>query len=286
MSNTSTLKASMFRIIHLPIVRILIGILICGTAMLVTNSLLRLVLGSEGDIVRILRWVLSSVALFFTYYYFFRYYEKREISELNPDYFWSETFLGFSLGLGLIILVILLLYLFEYYTILSMGKLSVLTVSFMFFVTAAALEEVIFRGIIYRIIETTWGTRSALIVSAVLFGMAHVFNDHVNAISIISAASGGVFLGLLYSLKGRLWLPIAFHAGWNWTQGSLGSVVSGNGELPLFLDVRIAGPELITGGAFGMENSIITVVFILIASGIAAALLMKKQRDLSAGEHR
>ena len=185
---------------------------------------------------------------------------------------------GLLIGMGLIALVVLVVYISGYYTIRSIGKPSVLLTIFIFFVTSAALEEIVFRGIVYRIIETTWGTKSALVTSALLFGAAHILNDHVDFISIISAASGGVFLGLLYSLKGRLWLPLAFHASWNWTQAAFGTVVSGNTDLPTFLDVNLTGPELITGGAFGMENSIITVGLIIFSSGLVISILIKKHQ--------
>jgi len=120
------------------------------------------------------------------------------------------------------------------------------------------------------------GTNLALLISALLFGLGHLPNENANAISVISAASGGVLAGLLFSVTKRLWLPIFFHAGWNWAQASLGVAVSGIDELPGFLQARVGGPELITGGAFGPENSIITIVIVLILSAVAYILTMKR----------
>jgi len=144
------------------------------------------------------------------------------------------------------------------------------------FATLSVTEEVIFRGIIYRITEESLGTNLALIISALLFGLVHLFNEHANAISVISAASGGILAGLLLSMTKRLWLPIFFHAGWNWAQASLGVAVSGIEELPGFIESRLEGPVLITGGAFGPENSVITVVFVLILSGMAYFLTLRR----------
>lgn len=278
MPEVQKVKATLYKISHLPLMRIMIGTLVCGIAMIATNALLKMMLGIEGDFPRIIRWILSTTVLVSTYYYFFRYFEGREVAELKRQYFLRETVTGLFVGIGLVGLIVLILYIFGFYAVKSMGEFSVLPLLFLFFVTAAALEEVIFRGIIYRIIEDTWGTKSALIVSALLFGSAHLFNDGVDIFSVISVASGGLFLGLLYSLKGRLWLPIAFHAGWNWTLGSLGTVVSGNEDLPTFLEVTLTGPEFMTGGAFGLENSIITIVLILLSSGIVTTMLIKKRQ--------
>ncbi len=276
MSKNTDLKKTARWILHLPVFRILIGIIVCAFAMLATNSILRFMFGVEGDTLRIIRWLLSSAVLISTYYYFFKYYEQREILELELQNFLSESLIGLLGAIVTVTLIVFIMYVFRYYEVQSIGNVSVLMLTFIFFVTAAALEEIIFRGIIYRIVEDSLGTKIALILSALLFGGAHVFNEHANVISIISAASGGIILGLLYSIKRRLWLPIAFHAGWNWTLASFGTVVSGNDDLPSFLEAKLEGPDLITGGAFGMENSIVTVVLILFLSGIAYYLLRKE----------
>jgi uncharacterized protein len=73
-----------------------------------------------------------------------------------------------------------------------------------------------------------------------------------------------------------LWLPIFFHAGWNWAQVSLGVAVSGMEDLPNFVQSRLEGPDLITGGAFGPENSILTIGLVLILSLVAYYLTWKR----------
>lgn len=276
MSKNTDLKKTASRILHLPVFRILIGIIVCAFAMLATNGILRFMFGVEGDALRIIRWLLSSAVLISTYYYFFKHYEHREILELKLQNFLSESLSGLLGAIVTVTLIVFIMYLFRYYEVQSIGNVSVLMLTFIFFVTAAALEEIIFRGIIYRIVEDSLGTKIALILSALLFGGAHVLNEHANVISIMSAASGGIILGLLYSIRRRLWLPIAFHAGWNWALASFGTVVSGNDDLPSFLEAKLEGPDLITGGAFGMENSIVTVGLILFLSGIAYYLLRKE----------
>jgi membrane protease YdiL (CAAX protease family) len=210
------------------------------------------------------------------YHTLFRHYEKRAILELSRTSLVKESLLGFFLGTLCITLIILILYTLGNYNVLSIDSVSALWVLLFYFITLSVFEEVIFRGIIYRIAEENLGTNLALIVSALLFGLAHLPNEHANVVSVISAASGGLLAGLLFSLTKRLWLPIFFHAGWNWAQASLGVAVSGIEELPGFLQGRLEGPELITGGAFGPENSIITVVLILVLSGVVYYLTLKR----------
>ncbi len=267
---------TMKRVLHLPLIRIAIGIVVCGIALLGTNNFLRLVLRSDADFVRAVRWLLSASVMLATYYILFRYYESRDITELSSTGLLGESLLGLSSSTLCISLIILILFALGYYKVLSTSNASNLLLLLVFFATLSVFEEVIFRGIIYRITEESLGTNLALIISALLFGLAHLLNEHANAISLISAASGGLLAGLLLSMTKRLWLPIFFHAGWNWAQASLGVAVSGIEELPGFIESRLEGPELITGGAFGPENSVITVVFVLILSGMAYYLTLRR----------
>jgi len=210
------------------------------------------------------------------YYHLFRHYERRDVTELSTTGLLSQSLIGFSVSTLCISLIIVILFALGYFKVLSTNNASTLLLLLAFFTTLSVFEEVIFRGIIYRITEESLGTNLALIISALLFGLAHLPNENANAISVISAASGGILAGLLLSMTKRLWFPIFFHAGWNWAQASLGVAVSGMEELPNFIESRLEGPELITGGAFGPENSIITVVLVLVLSGVFYYLTLRR----------
>ena len=276
MSKSVDERNTIKRVLYFPLTRIAVGVVVCGIALLGTNSVLRLVLRPEGDIVRIVRWLLSTLVLLATYHFLFRHYERRDITELSRTGMLRESLVGLFAGALCISLIIVVLYVLGYYEVLSTNSASALLLPLLLFTSLSVFEELVFRGIIYRITEESLGTNLALIISALLFGLAHLPNEHANAISVISAASGGILAGLLFIMTKRLWLPIFFHAGWNWAQVSLGVAVSGIEDLPGFLEGRLEGPELITGGAFGPENSVLTVVLVWILSGVAYYLTLKR----------
>lgn len=276
MSKPREQRNTMKRVLHFPLTRIAVGVVVCGLAMLGTNIVLRLVLRSEVDIVRAVRWILSTLVLLAVYHFLFRHYERRDITELSRTNLLREGLVGLFTGVLCISLVIVVLNVLGYYEVLSTNTASALLLLLVLFTTLSVFEELVFRGIAYRIIEESLGTNLALIISALLFGLAHLPNEHANVISVISATSGGILAGLLLSLTKRLWLPIFFHAGWNWAQASLGVAVSGIEDLPSFIESRLEGPELITGGAFGPENSIITIVLVLMLSGVTYYLTLKR----------
>ena len=268
--------ATMKRVLHFPLTRIAIGVIVCTLALLGTNSVLRLVLSSEGDIARIVRWLLSTFVLLATYRFLFKHYERRDISELSRTDAIRESLIGLFTGVLCISLIIVVLYVAGYYQVLSTNSALALLMPLFYFTTLSVFEELVFRGITYRIAEESLGTNLALIISALLFGLAHLPNENANAISVVSASSGGILAGLLFSMTKRLWLPIFFHAGWNWAQVSLGVTVSGIEGLPGFLQAKLEGPEIITGGAFGPENSVITLVLVLILSAMAYYLTLRR----------
>ena len=242
---------NMNRMLHFPLTRIVVGVIVCSLVALGTNSALRLVFRPEADILRAIRWLLSASVMLAAYYYLFRHYERRDVTELSTTGLLNQSLIGLSVSTLCISLIIVILFALGYFEVLSTNNASTLLLLLAFFTTLSVFEEVIFRGIIYRITEESLGTNLALIISALLFGLAHLPNENANAISVISAASGGILAGLLLSMTKRLWLPIFFHVGWNWAQASLGVAVSGIEELPKFIESRLEGPELITGGAFG-----------------------------------
>lgn len=264
------------KFLHYPLTRMVVGVIVCGLAILGTNSILKLVLASEMDTVRIIRWLLSALVMLSVYNFLFKYYERREITELSKTGLVMEGLIGLMAGALSIGLVVAILFLGGYYKVFSANNISALIMLLFLYITLSVLEEVVFRGIIYRIVEESLGTNLALIISAVLFGFGHIFNENANIISVISATLGGILAGLLFSLTKRLWLPIFFHAGWNWALSSLGLVVSGMEELPSFLQGRLEGPEIITGGVFGPENSVITMLVVLVLSGVAYHQTLKR----------
>ena len=78
--------------------------------------------------------------------------------------------------------------------------------------------------------------------------------------------SSGVLLALAYAATRSLWLPIGLHFGWNFTEGGIfGAAVSG-GLSDGLIRAPLAGPPLITGGAFGPEASLAALAVSLSAS--------------------
>jgi membrane protease YdiL (CAAX protease family) len=132
----------------------------------------------------------------------------------------------------------------------------------------AFMEELLFRGILFRWIEEFGGSWAALILSSALFGLVHSQNPGATWFSSFAVAvEAGLLLGGAYMFTRSLWMPIGLHAAWNFAQGPiLGVPVSGQQVHGLF-QARLSGPVILSGGAFGLEASIIALA-ICVAAGL------------------
>jgi membrane protease YdiL (CAAX protease family) len=124
------------------------------------------------------------------------------------------------------------------------------------FIPAAVHEELLFRGYGFQKLHR-WNRLFALLFVATIFAMLHAGNESVTNLGLVNIFLGGLLLGLAYERYGRLWFPIGLHLAWNLMSGPiLGHEVSGYEALQtIFIEVG-EGPDLLTGGEFGVEGSI------------------------------
>lgn len=139
-------------------------------------------------------------------------------------------------------------------------------------------EEVIFRGVVLRHLEPLVGTFGALAATSAFFGLAHMANPEATLFAAFAiAVEAGILLGAAYLVTRRLWLAIGIHAAWNFTQGWVYSIpISGTGESNGLLITTRSGSDLLTGGAFGLEASVVAMA-VTTATGL---FLLRKAANM------
>ncbi|MBW6440059.1 CPBP family intramembrane metalloprotease [Actinoplanes hulinensis] len=214
-------------------------------------------------------WLSLSVgvaAAFLTtavYYGVVRATEKREVTELAGRAAVSGLIRGTLLGVSIFAAVIGVIAAGGGYRIIGLGDDPVNAVGLIgFMAVAVTVEELIFRGVLFRHLEKLTGTWPALAVSALVFGGMHLLNENATLWGALCITiSGGGMLTSAYAATRSLWLPIGLHFGWNYAQSAIfGSAVSGNGVQQGLLDSESTGDALVSGGQFGPEASVFTVV--------------------------
>jgi membrane protease YdiL (CAAX protease family) len=269
------------RFSHFPLVRIIVGLFVCilviiigqisSQAFLKTSTL-------EKDYKDILTGIWMAVLVLAAYILLFRSYENRAISELSLKRFWVNAGLGFLIGIALQSLVILIIFLNGGYQVISVNPITYLLPAFAIGITSAIFEEVLFRGILFRITEASLGTIWALVISSVIFGGMHLANKSSSLYSAFSIAiEAGLLLGVSYVYAKNLWMPILLHFSWNFAEGGIyGAYLSGNVLSKSLITSRFSGSEWISGGTFGPENSLQAIILGLIAAAIIFRIAYKQ----------
>jgi membrane protease YdiL (CAAX protease family) len=147
-----------------------------------------------------------------------------------------------------------------------------LALSALLFVFAAAAEEVLFRGYLLQTLTRAELAWLGVLLTSVPFAAVHLNNPHaVPGFTFVNTALAGVWLAAAYLRTRSLWLPIGLHWAWNWAQASLlGLPVSGIERIapaPLLQAIN-AGPDWLTGGAYGIEGGAACTAALLISTVI------------------
>lgn len=154
---------------------------------------------------------------------------------------------------------------------------SSLLISFVFFLLVAITEEFALRGfVLERMLQGGVNKFWALFLSATLFSLVHIANPNFDFLSFINILLAGILLGSSYIYTRNLCFPIALHWFWNWIQGPvLGYEVSGNKFCDGLLTLHLPETNLINGGAFGFEGSILCTVLMVAGTGVILKMFRK-----------
>ena len=231
------------------------------------NAFLTLLLGTVTAVLAVLvyRWVVRRT-------------EHRPVTELAREGAGAAVARGALLGVLLFGAVILNLALLGDYDVHGLGSVGGAVGLVGFMAAAAVTEELLFRGVLLRIVEKRAGTWIALTLTGVLFGLMHLSNPDATlwGAAAIAIEAGGM-LGAAYVATRSLWLPIGLHFGWNFAESGIFSTeVSGNDTKQGLLDATVSGSKLLTGGDFGPEGSLYAVVFGLMATIVFMRLARRR----------
>jgi membrane protease YdiL (CAAX protease family) len=187
-----------------------------------------------------------------------------------PHHALRDLVLGLIAGATLFTVVVLELVLTGHYRVSAVALTPDLAIAALMLLPGAALEEMLFRGVLFRLVEEWAGSWVGIIVSAVLFGAAHAANHGATLISTTAIAlEAGVLLGAAYMVTRTLWFPIGLHFGWNFFEGPVyGTQISGGHATSSLLAGHVSGPVWLTGGTFGPEAGVPAIVTCVIAATI------------------
>lgn len=140
-------------------------------------------------------------------------------------------------------------------------------------------EELLFRGYAFQLMVRTMGEFAAVLPVAVLFGLAHLGNQGVTLLAIVNTIAWGVLLGYAFLLTRSLWLPIGLHFGWNGAMPLLGVKLSGFTMGVPGYALRWSAGDLWSGGAYGLEGSVMTSAAVLILFFVLRRAISRREAE-------
>jgi uncharacterized protein len=273
---TMSAKPLWLRILQFPVTRIVaLGGVIFFMMML--NKSFMLVF-KQTPIVSILVTIGMGLAAMAIYAGWARFIERRAVSELSLAGAGREWATGAAIGAGLITACVLILAALGMYRIEGLNSLAYLLPAVSMALSSGTFEELFFRGVLFRSLEDLFGSWIAVAASSLLFGLVHLLNPAGTlAGAVYISIEAGLLLAAAYLITRRLWIGIGLHMAWNYTlSGVFSGIVSGGDMDPGLIKAVIEGPDLLTGGAFGLESSVFALLFCTSAGVILMAIAVRR----------
>jgi membrane protease YdiL (CAAX protease family) len=251
-----------------------------GLMVMVQFGLFALGLGKDTPMLQqdLAQFAIRALVPLAAYLILVKLIERRALTELAPRSLLPQGLLGVLLGLVLFSAVVAVLWLAGSYHVTSirpdapwLGALLVVGLG------AGIGEEIMFRGVLFRIVEEGLGTWWALAISALLFGAIHIANPGATLWSSAAIAiEAGLLFGLLYHVTRSLPICMGVHAAWNFAQGTIYGIPVSGSTAEGWLVSRRSGPDWLSGGVFGAEASVVALTLCTLCSlGLLAVALRR-----------
>ncbi len=148
---------------------------------------------------------------------------------------------------------------------------------------AGISEELIFRGAIMGAIEKEYNRKAAVLIPSIAFAAVHIAGRSLSLRSILLLMAAGTLVGVMFSLieiqSGSFWNNAMVHAGWNTIILGILHTDAKPSSDSVFTYVLDSKSELLTGGDFGIESSLVAVIAYSVVIVMAFALMAGKRHQ-------
>lgn len=177
----------------------------------------------------------------------------------------KDFILGWGIGAAMLITCVLLMWGFGAIRISSVQFSPQLFGEFLVLVLAWSVqgttEELLTRGWMFSSLSAKYNIPVGILISSLFFTFLHLGNDAISLIPLLDLTLFAILASLVMLKTGNLWVISGIHAAWNCFQGNVFAFpVSGTQAGQAFIAVETSGPDWLSGGAFGVEGSVISLI--------------------------
>lgn len=255
------------RLMAHPLVRIVLGLVLTFAAVPLTMITASLLFAKPYR--QVWPQMLATVLVWLGYRLYVRRIEKRRPDELATPGMARELGGGLLLGAALVALTFAVLAALGAYRVdgLNAPGAMMLLAPLADMLLVGMTEEMMFRGVLFGVTQRALGSKPAIVISALAFSLSHLSNEGASLLTVLAGIGYGVLQAALYLKTGRLWASIGCHIAWNYSVGRVfSSTVSGHASDSGLLRGELTGDTVLTGGAFGVEGSLVALVVITAAA--------------------
>lgn len=227
------------------------------------------------------------LSFLFSLYLQVKFIEKSSFEKYGLKFnrcWWEEFFIGILISMIQLILFFAIIYSTGNLRIVGFFTTNHTDFKFSFLegffsemyglVVGTSVEEIFFRSFLFyiayealRTINKNGKIRAYIILFLIapLFGIAHIGNEGMTTMSVINLSIDAMMMCVPFLITGRLGMSIGLHFSWNLIQGAVfGFAISGNTVKASILNIEVLN-NILTGGVFGPEGSILFIVLDIIA---------------------
>lgn len=145
---------------------------------------------------------------------------------------------------------------------------------------AGVVEEMLFRGLLMNVVIKKCGRAAGILAPSVLFASLHIIGMNFSLLSCVQVMVAGTMVGIMFSLialEGHsIWNSAIVHAVWNMIIIGGGLVIGTElDEYSICSYVLETRSFLLTGGEFGIESSVVSIIGYLVVSLIALWMIRR-----------
>lgn len=280
------------RLPHISLSSFILPVVFIMAGALITKFLLApLMLGEPSNVTP---WVRQIFGLYFMFgmgiiiiFLWVRFFEGRPIFTLGftKNGALKDYFSGFGIGMLMVTIVVGITALYgnielaeESPNTTGIDSLFLVLVFLGGYIIQGASEEILSRGWMMQVIGARYWPWLGVILSSLLFAILHLGNRGITVLPVVNLILFGLFMALYVLKDSNLWAVCGWHTSWNWMLGNVyGLSVSGSGEKVTIFDLNTSGNELISGGGFGPEGSLVTSAILLIGILLLGLMLMNRK---------
>lgn len=269
-----------------------IGITISMVLILIISQLLAWMIGDFFTNIGIYEFI-STIIVSFLYpiftYFILKIFLERFLNYKLKDFYIDKPKLKWYWVLVAIVLPIIVILSFVIFIdgkwvlndISKMETISILTFGIIYrAISAGICEEMVFRGAIMGILKKEFNIKIAIIIPSILFGLVHTIGSSLNLSLILQLLISGTMVGIMFSLieyeSKNFWNNALVHAMWNMSTLGIISIGEKLDSESLITYITNTNLNLITGGTYGIDISIFSIMGYFIVSFIALLLIKRR----------